>query len=58
MADFLAAHPMPEDSPLNIELLDEETIEAHEKYQVCKADTKAWKLYFDLDSGGFAALGS
>ena len=44
MADFLAAHPIPEESPLNTELLDEETLKGHEVHE---ADIKYWKLYFD-----------
>ena len=40
MADFLAAHPVAEDSPLNIELPDEETMEAHGEYEAYEVDMK------------------
>ena len=33
MADFLAAHPISEESPLNTELLDEETLRGQEVYE-------------------------
>ncbi|KAK2985274.1 hypothetical protein RJ640_009787 [Escallonia rubra] len=39
LADFLAAHPIPDDSPLAIDLLDEEVM--HIEVQ------KGWEMYFD-----------
>ena len=44
MADFLTAHPISEDSPLNTDLIDEETLQGRE---VQEASIKFWKLYFD-----------
>ncbi|KAJ0962342.1 hypothetical protein J5N97_030170 [Dioscorea zingiberensis] len=38
LADFLAAHPLPDDSPLNYDLPDEETLTVEEA---------RWRLYFD-----------
>ncbi|KAJ0963333.1 hypothetical protein J5N97_028455 [Dioscorea zingiberensis] len=38
LADFLAAHPLPDNSPLNYDLSDEETLTVEEA---------RWRLYFD-----------
>jgi hypothetical protein len=39
LADFLAAHPLPDDSPLVVELPDEEVFTVDIESQ--------WELYFD-----------
>ncbi|XP_058202937.1 uncharacterized protein LOC131317399 [Rhododendron vialii] len=39
LADFLAAHPIPDDSPLAIDLPDEEVMQVEAQ--------KAWEMYFD-----------
>ena len=40
LADFLAAHPIPDDSPLACEFPDEEILHVEEQRSV-------WKMYFD-----------
>lgn len=40
LADFLAAHPVPDDSPLNTDLPDEEVF-------TVEAGFKKWEMYFD-----------
>ncbi|KAJ0969282.1 hypothetical protein J5N97_022159 [Dioscorea zingiberensis] len=49
LADFLAAHPLPDDSPLNYDLPDEETLTVEET---------RWRLYFDGASSIKPALRS
>lgn len=39
MADFLAAHPIPDDSPLVTDLPDEEVMQVEIQ--------KGWEMYFD-----------
>ncbi|PKU71890.1 hypothetical protein MA16_Dca018496 [Dendrobium catenatum] len=41
VADFLAAHPLPADSPLNDDLPDEQIMSLRE------SDEAVWELYFD-----------
>ncbi|XP_039138784.1 uncharacterized protein LOC120276118 [Dioscorea cayenensis subsp. rotundata] len=40
LADFLAAHPLPDESPLRCDLPDEETLAIEERKQ-------CWQMYFD-----------
>ncbi|XP_039130895.1 uncharacterized protein LOC120267296 [Dioscorea cayenensis subsp. rotundata] len=40
LADFLAAHPLPDESPLGCDLPDEETL-------VIEEGKQCWKMYFD-----------
>jgi len=42
LADFLAAHPIPDDSPLATDLPDEEVMQIEIK--------RGWKMYFDWAS--------
>ena len=43
LADFLVAHPLPDDSPLTCDLPDEKTLAIKEEKQY-------WKVYFDRAS--------
>ena len=40
MVDFLAAHPLPDDSPLSCDLPDEESL-------MIEGEEQFWKMYFD-----------
>ncbi|PKU60022.1 putative mitochondrial protein [Dendrobium catenatum] len=42
LADFLAAHPIPADSPLNVDLPDEQIMQVEENERL-----PFWKMYFD-----------
>lgn len=44
MADFLAAHPIPENSPLNTDLPEEEILPAQSAFE---AEPQYWRFDFD-----------